>query len=85
MSWHAGLHLPTGLGWREVLVVRITAAIGFTVALFFATTAFPPGPLLDQARMGALVSIASSVVAFAAAAILRVGTFRASGTGGRGR
>jgi NhaA family Na+:H+ antiporter len=81
----AGLQLPGALGWREVVVVGLTAAIGFTVALFFATAAFPAGPLLDRTKMGALLSVGSSVVAIAAAATLRVGRFRASEAGGRGR
>jgi NhaA family Na+:H+ antiporter len=74
----SGLRLPAGLGWREVLVVGITAGIGFTVALFFATAAFPVGPLLDQTKMGALFSVGGSVVALSAAATLGVGRFRAS-------
>ena len=73
-----GLHLPGRLGWREVAVVGAAAGIGFTVALFFSTAAFPPGPLLDQTKMGALLSVSSALVAFALAAILRVGRFTAS-------
>ena len=37
-------------------MVGVTAGIGFTVALFFATAAFPPGPVLDEVKMGALLS-----------------------------
>jgi hypothetical protein len=40
----------------DFIVVGLAAAIGFTVALFFATAAFPEGSLLDQAKMGALLS-----------------------------
>lgn len=70
-----GLKLPARLTWREVIVVGCAAGIGFTVALFFATAAFPPGPLLDEAKLGALLSVASALVAIAAAAILKVGRF----------
>jgi NhaA family Na+:H+ antiporter len=74
-----GLHLPRGLAWRDLVVVGIAAGIGFTVALFFATVAFPPGPLLDQTKMGALLSVGSSIAAFVAAAVLGVGRYRAAG------
>ena len=59
-------------------VVGCAAGIGFTVALLFATASFPPGSLLDQAKLGALLSVGSAALAFAAAAVLRVGRFRVS-------
>jgi NhaA family Na+:H+ antiporter len=71
----AGLHLPARVTWRDLIVVGFAAAIGFTVALFFAIVAFPAGPLLNQAKMGALLSISGSVAAVGAAALLRVGRF----------
>ena len=71
----AGLHKPAGVTWREMVVVGIIAGIGFTVALFFATAAFPPGRLLDEAKMGALLSFSASILAIAAAMLLRVGRF----------
>jgi NhaA family Na+:H+ antiporter len=75
----AGLQLPARLGWKEVIVVGCAAGIGFTVALFFATAAFPAGgPLLDQTKLGALLSIVSAVITFVAAGVLRVGRFSAS-------
>jgi NhaA family Na+:H+ antiporter len=37
--------LPTGVGYRQLSVVGIVAGIGFTMALFVAQLAFPPGPL----------------------------------------
>jgi NhaA family Na+:H+ antiporter len=71
----AGLHLPQRVGWRELLVVGCTASIGLIFALFFATAVMPPGPLLLQMKMGALVTIAGSGLAFAMARVLRVGRF----------
>jgi NhaA family Na+:H+ antiporter len=71
----AGLHLPPGLHVRELIVVGCVAAIGFTVALFFATASFPDGPYLAQTKMGALLSIGGAVVATAVAAVLRAGRF----------
>jgi NhaA family Na+:H+ antiporter len=50
----------------------VIAGIGFTVALFFATAAFPPGDLLDQTKMGALLSFSAAAIAFAAAKALNV-------------
>jgi NhaA family Na+:H+ antiporter len=75
----AGLALPARLGWCDLVVAAIAAGIGFTVALFFAVAAFPvAGALLDQTKMGALLSVAAAPLAVAAAALLRVGRFRVS-------
>jgi Na+:H+ antiporter, NhaA family len=59
----AGLRAPGGLRARNILLLGITAGIGFTVALFFATAAFPPGELLDQVKMGALISFVAFPIA----------------------
>ena len=71
----AGLHLPQRVVWRDLVVIGCAAAIGFTVALFFATAAFPPGPLLAQAKMGALLSVSGAGLAGFAAMALRAGRF----------
>ena len=71
-----GLHRPAGVTWRDLIVVGQTAAIGFTVALFFATAAFPEGPLLDEAKMGALLSFSVAALALGAAFALHVGRIR---------
>jgi NhaA family Na+:H+ antiporter len=71
----AGLHLPHRVGWRELVVVGCTASIGLVFALFFATAVMPLGPLLLEMKMGALITIAGSALAFAAARLLRVGRF----------
>jgi Na+:H+ antiporter, NhaA family len=68
-----GLHRPTGLSWRDLTVVGFAAAIGFTVALFFATAAFPEGLLLNQAKMGALLSFVAAPLAAGVAFALGVG------------
>ena len=68
-----GLHRPTGVTWRDLLVISIIAAIGFTVSLFFATAAFPPGELLDQTKMGALLSFSAALVALVVARVIGVG------------
>jgi NhaA family Na+:H+ antiporter len=68
-----GLSLTGTLTARDTLVVGTVAGIGFTVALFFATAAFPPGPLLDEIKMGALLSFVAAPVAIALGASLRSG------------
>jgi NhaA family Na+:H+ antiporter len=70
----AGARLPPGLGSGDLLVVGVAASIGFTVALFFATAAFPGGPALAQAKMGALLSFTAAPLAIVVARM--VGTPR---------
>lgn len=68
MTWlavAAGLGRPGGVTYGDLWIVGITAGIGFTVALFFATAAFPAGAALDQAKMGALLSFAAAPLALA--------------------
>ncbi len=77
----AGLHRPAGVEWRDLAVVGCVAGIGFTVALFFATAAFPAGAILDQSKMGAVMSFGAAAVALLAARLLRVGRF-ATASGG---
>jgi NhaA family Na+:H+ antiporter len=68
----AGLRLPPRVTWSDMTVVGITAGIGFTVALFFATAAFPYGLLLDETKMGALLSFSAFFIALGAARMLKV-------------
>ena len=72
----AGLHLPRHVTWRDMIVVGIIAGIGFTVALFFATAAFPYGRLLDETKMGALLSFGAFFIALAVARMLKVERMR---------
>ena len=71
-----GGHLPPGLHVRDLVVVGLVAAIGFTVSLFFATAAFPAGAALAQTKMGALLSFAAAPLAIVAARLLGTGTRR---------
>jgi Na+:H+ antiporter, NhaA family len=71
----AGLHLPRGIGWRELIVVGFAAAIGFGVGLFFSAAVFPPSQLLSETQMGVLLSLAGAPLAIAAARLLGVGRF----------
>jgi NhaA family Na+:H+ antiporter len=54
-----GFERPAGLERGDLVTLGTAAGIGFTVALFFATAAFPDGVLLREAKMGALLSVVS--------------------------
>ena len=68
----AGFRRAPGLDYRGLVVLGFLAGIGFTVALFFATASFPAGPLLEQAKMGALVSFLAAPIGFGVAWLLGV-------------
>ena len=65
------LEMPSGMNFRDVVVLGFMAGIGFTVALFVSTVAFPPGTTLDAAKMGALLSVSAAILSFIAAKVLR--------------
>jgi NhaA family Na+:H+ antiporter len=67
----AGASLPTGLHLADLVVIGMTAAIGFTVSLFFATAAFPAGTALAETKMGALLSFSAAPLALVASRLLR--------------
>ena len=63
--------LPSGIRWRGVAVVGLLAGIGFTMALFIATLAFPPGSLIEIAKLGILAaSVAAGVIGLVAGRLL---------------
>ncbi len=66
------LDLPNGMNLRDLVVVGFAAGIGFTVALFVSTVAFPSGEIQDAAKMGALASFAAAVLTVVAARLLKV-------------
>jgi len=59
-----GFKRTSDLDFPALITLGIAAGIGFTVALFFTTAAFPPGPALDEAKMGALLSFFGGFLAF---------------------
>ena len=68
-----GLQVPAGMGYRHIITLGNIAAIGFTVALFVSTAAFPtPGPVQDSVKMGALMSFGAAIVSFAVAKALGI-------------
>ena len=49
-----------------MFVVGLLAGIGFTMALFIAMLAFPPGPLIEVAKFGImLASLVAGVIGLA--------------------
>ncbi|TXI02721.1 MAG: sodium:proton antiporter [Pseudorhodobacter sp.] len=67
-----GFGLPAGMKPRDLWVLGCVAAIGFTVALFVTTVAFPAGPAQEAAKMGAVFSFGAAAIAIAMGRILRV-------------
>lgn len=67
-----GLGLPQGMRISDLVVIGCVAAIGFTVALFVASVAFPAGPVQDAAKMGALLSFGAAILSLAAGKLFRV-------------
>jgi len=76
VTW-LGLSLSDGLRRRDLLVVGCVAGIGFTVAIFVATVAFPSltpegKALQSAAKLGALASFASALLAWSVARLVGV-------------
>ena len=68
-----GLERAPGLDYRALVVLGVAAGIGFTVALFFTTAAFPSGATLNAAKMGALLSFIALPLTVLTARLLRAG------------
>jgi len=71
----AGFHLPHRVGWKDLIVAGLIAAIGFSIGLFFSTALLAPGQLHSETSMGAVLSLVGAPLAVVAAMILRVGRF----------
>ncbi len=67
-----GLGLPEGMRNTDLVVVGCVAAIGFTVALFVASVAFPAGAVQDAAKMGALFSFGAALISIVAGKLFGV-------------
>jgi NhaA family Na+:H+ antiporter len=67
-----GLRLADGLTLRGLWVMGCVAGIGFTVATFVATVAFPAGPIQDAAKMGCLASFVAAIVAYVMARLFGI-------------
>ena len=59
--------LPAGVNFKGVTIVGLVAGIGFTMSLFIAGLALPPGPLLETAKLAILAgSCLAAIVALVA-------------------
>lgn len=66
------LGMPRGVGGAELVAVGLSAATGLTVAIFFATVAFPDGEVQDAAKLGVLFSLAAAALALLAGRLLGI-------------
>jgi NhaA family Na+:H+ antiporter len=53
---------PRDVDDRGLAVVGVVAGIGFTMSLFIAQLAFPPGPLLETAKLAILVASGCAIL-----------------------
>ncbi len=67
-----GFALPSGMKMRDLWVLGCVAAIGFTVALFVTTVAFPAGAAQEAAKMGAVFSFGAAAIAIVMGRLLKV-------------
>lgn len=67
-----GFKLPEGMGMKDLLVVAFAAGIGFTVAIFVSSVAFPKGDIQDAAKIGALLSFGGAILTIVTAKVLGV-------------
>jgi NhaA family Na+:H+ antiporter len=81
-STRLGLRLPHRLELRALAVIALAVSCSFTSGLFFATAVFPMGPVLIEAKAGALSTIAGAFLAILAAWLLGVGRFERPGRAG---
>ena len=73
VSLACGLRLPPSVGWRELVVIALATSCAFTFGLFFATAIFATGPVLTEAKVGALATIWGLLLAIAVARLLGTG------------
>ena len=66
------LPLPKGMNLKDLLIVGIISGLGLTVALFVVGEAYTNVQLVGAAKMGALLSILSGLIAFILAKLLKI-------------
>ncbi len=72
LAYRLGFPLPHGMTNKDLVVVGIIAGFGFTVALFVAGEAFIDPAHQGAAKMGAMLSSGSAVIAVIAASLLKI-------------
>jgi|KBSMisStaDraftv2_1062788.scaffolds.fasta_scaffold75309_3 Na+:H+ antiporter, NhaA family len=75
----SGMHLPQKIGWRELFVIGLIAAIGFSVGLFMANELIAPGQVRAETSMGVLLTLLAVPLALLSAKMLSVGRFGRAG------
>ncbi len=70
-----GFSLPDGMNYRHIATLGMIAGIGFTVALFVSSAAFPdPGVVQDSVKMGALASFFAAIPAIVMGRLMHLRT-----------
>lgn len=67
-----GFPLPTGMKRKDLFLAGIIAALGLTVALFIADSAFVDTTLQGAAKMGALFSSLIALIALVLGKVLKI-------------
>jgi Na+:H+ antiporter, NhaA family len=70
-----GVRITAYLRWRELIVAAFIGSVGAVFALFVSTAVFPDGPLLTEAKLGAIATIAGVPLAYITARAMQVGRF----------
>src|SRR4029078_4314901 len=70
-----GLQPRRYLCWPELIVAAFIGSVGAAFALFLSTAVFPDGPLLTEAKLGAIATVAGVPMAFVVARAMQVGRF----------
>jgi NhaA family Na+:H+ antiporter len=73
-----GLHLPRGLHWADLGVISLATCGGFAFALFFAIAVYPLGPVVNELKIGAILSGVGVPLTIAVAWLFGVGRFKPS-------
>jgi len=70
-----GMHLPFKVAWRELFVIGMISAIGFSIGLFMSNELIAPGEVRAETSMGVLLTLVAAPVALLLARALRVGRY----------
>jgi NhaA family Na+:H+ antiporter len=70
-----GMHLPFKVAWRELFVIGMIAAIGFSIGLFMSNELIAPGEVRAETSLGVLLTLVAAPVALLLARALRVGRY----------
>ncbi len=78
MASLVGLRLPRSMGWKDAVVSSLAAAPTLAFGVLVSLSVFPVGPLLVEAKLGAILTVVGLVLPFGAARLLHVGRFAAT-------